>query len=73
VTEIGALGEAAKVEGFALAGALVFTADERSDVEAAWDALPDDLGVLILTPAAADVLDARLDERPQLLSVVMPE
>ena len=73
MTRIGALGETAKVEGFALAGALVFAADLRGDVEAAWGALPDDLGVLILTPAAADVLDARLGEHPRLLLVVMPE
>ena len=73
MSRIGVLGETAKVQGFALAGALVFPADRQHDVSAAWDTLPADLGVLILTPAAARQLDSRLDERPHLLAVVMPE
>jgi vacuolar-type H+-ATPase subunit F/Vma7 len=73
MSRIGALGETARVQGFAVAGALVFPADEQHDVSSAWDTLPADLGVLILTPAAARLLDARLDERPNLLAVVMPE
>ena len=72
MSRIGALGAAVSVEGFALAGALVFTADEPSDIESAWRVLPDDVGVLILTSVAADHLADRLDERPRLLVVVMP-
>ena len=73
MTRIGALGESAKVQGFALAGALVFASDNGGEMESAWDTLPDDVGVLILTPAAAKRLAARLDERPHLLPVVMPQ
>jgi vacuolar-type H+-ATPase subunit F/Vma7 len=73
MNRIGALGETAKVEGFALAGALVFAADQSAEVDAAWTQLPDDLAVLILTPVAAAHLDTRLGDRPHLLSVVMPE
>jgi len=73
MTRIGALGAANLVEGFALAGAVVCVADEPVAVEAAWDTLPDDVLVLVLTPAAAAQLTARLDERPQLLPVVIPE
>lgn len=73
MTRVAAMGETAKVESFALAGALVFPADVAHDVDAAWDALPDDVGVLIVTPAAAVRLHARFDERPQLLTVVSPE
>jgi vacuolar-type H+-ATPase subunit F/Vma7 len=73
MTRIGALGAAAQVEAFALAGALVFVTEEGGDIESVWDALPEDVGVLILTPAAAQLLGARLEERPQLLPVVMPE
>ena len=73
MTRIGALGESAKVDGFSLAGALVLAAEQSSEVDAAWDRLPDDVGVLILTPTAAARLEARLGERPRLLPVVMPE
>jgi vacuolar-type H+-ATPase subunit F/Vma7 len=70
VSRIAALGEAVKVEGFALAGALVLAAEDATDVDAAWTALPDDVAVLILTTRAADRLGERLDERPRLITVV---
>ena len=73
MTRIGALGAANQVEGFALAGAVVFVAEEPAAVEAAWRALPDDIAVLVLTPAAAETLRSRLDEQPRLLPVVIPE
>ena len=72
MSSVGALGETARVDGFALAGALVFAADDARAVDAMWNELPDDLGVLILTPYAAEHLGARLGERPRLLTVVMP-
>ena len=72
MSRIGALGEASMVEGFALAGAVVFPADEPSSVDAAWTTLPSDIEVLILTRRAADHLAARIDVRRQLLTVVMP-
>jgi vacuolar-type H+-ATPase subunit F/Vma7 len=72
MSHIGALGASVDVEGFALAGALVFVADEPRRIDTAWRDLPDDLGVLILTPAAAAHLADRLGERPRLLAVVMP-
>jgi len=73
MTRIGALGAANLVEGFALAGAVVCVADDVVAVDAAWDTLPDDVVVLVLTAAAATQLTARLDERPQVLPVVVPE
>lgn len=69
---VAVLGEAVAVEGFALAGALVFVADSAGDVDAAWDAMPDDVGVLIVTPGAEDRLRGRFDERPHLLTVTSP-
>jgi hypothetical protein len=38
----------------------------------AYEALEADVGLLVMTPAAAEVVSSRLDERPHLLSVVMP-
>jgi len=72
MTRVAALGDTASVEGFALAGALVFAADDPDAIDAAWDALPDDVGVVILTPLAQHRLQARLDDRPHMLTVMSP-
>lgn len=68
-----ALGEPARVGGFGLAGVTILSASTAEEVEAAWVRVPYDTGVLILTPAAAEALRARLADRPRLLWVVMPE
>ncbi|HWS46457.1 MAG TPA: V-type ATP synthase subunit F [Acidimicrobiia bacterium] len=72
MSRVAVLGEPALVGGFALAGALVFGVGDHAAIDAAWDALPDDVSVLVLTPRAADRLRDRLDERPQLLTAVSP-
>lgn len=69
---IVALGEAGRVGGFGLAGASVVEAAGPDEVERAWRALPADTALLVLTPRAADVLRARLPDRPRLTWVVMP-
>ena len=43
------IGEALRVQGFALAGALVYPAESPDEACAAWQALPPDVAVLILT------------------------
>lgn len=53
VGKVVAVGERVRIEGFALAGVLTFTAEEPAGVAAAWQALPDDVAVVVLTPAAA--------------------
>lgn len=72
MSRVAAIGERALVSGFALAGAVVFAADDPDAVDATWDALPDDIGVVVLTRAASAHLGARVGERPYLLPVVMP-
>ena len=69
------LGERSRVSGFALAGARVVPADDARTVLAAWQALDPDVAVVVLTPDAAAVLGALLDEPPRPgrpLTVVMP-
>jgi vacuolar-type H+-ATPase subunit F/Vma7 len=73
MNRIAALGEAVKVEGFALAGALVLAADGANEVDAAWDVLPEDVAVLIVTPSVEHRLASRFGDRPHLLTVVCPE
>ncbi|HET6795063.1 MAG TPA: hypothetical protein VFH45_11500 [Acidimicrobiales bacterium] len=72
MSRIVALGEGPRVEGFALGGAEVLVADDADQVRAAWAALDDDVGVVVLTPSAAAALTGETVP-PGLLSVVMPE
>jgi len=64
------LGEAARVSAFALGGATVATAEDPEAVRQAWDALPDDVALVVLTERAAAALDE--DSRNRVLRVVMP-
>lgn len=66
------IGEQTTVVGFALAGALVLTAEDESAVRAAWDGLPDDVDVVILSSAAAAGLGPARTGRSTPLRVVMP-
>jgi vacuolar-type H+-ATPase subunit F/Vma7 len=67
-----ALGEAALVEGYRLAGAHVCAAETDDDVRQLWGTLPPTTGVVILTPHAADALRAALTDPAALLTAVMP-
>lgn len=66
-----ALGESARVSGFALAGVTVLETDEDG-VDSAWDRLPDDTALLLLTPDAASQLEERLSKRERLLWTEIP-
>jgi vacuolar-type H+-ATPase subunit F/Vma7 len=67
---VAVIGEASRVQGFALAGAVVCPVTGPDSVRAAWAGLADDITVVLLTPAAADALDATsVGDR---LTVVMP-
>lgn len=67
-----ALGEQCLVEGYALAGALLFAAETEDDVRSAWGSLPQTVGVVILTPWAAQVLGAATAEPNTPMTVVLP-
>lgn len=66
------IGDPVWVEGFVLAGATVLPATDPDGVRAAWDGLPEDAAVLVMTADAAEALGDALEERPYLLSVVIP-
>ncbi|MEU2287472.1 hypothetical protein ABZ614_37130 [Streptomyces sp. NPDC013178] len=55
---VAALGERARVVGLALAGVVVFVADDPDAVRRAWRSLPDGIDLVILTPAAAQALES---------------
>ncbi len=66
------IGEELRVQGYALAGAVVCAADDEAGVLRAWRELPGDVAVVVLTPRAAGWLAGELARRPGLLPVVMP-
>ena len=66
------IGEAVRTAGFALAGAVVLPAESPEEARAAWDSLPADIAVLVLTPRAADWLGEAPKSRRDVLLAVMP-
>jgi vacuolar-type H+-ATPase subunit F/Vma7 len=69
---LAVIGEPSSVVGFELAGTLVLEADGPDAVRAAWDGLPDDVVVVILSRAAAAVLDTTGASRLTPLRVELP-
>jgi vacuolar-type H+-ATPase subunit F/Vma7 len=70
---MAALGEEARVQGFALAGALAVAAGTPEEVRRAWRELPPDVVLVVLTRPAAEALTAELaDPDPVRLTAVMP-
>ncbi|GAA0594682.1 hypothetical protein GCM10010174_07320 [Kutzneria viridogrisea] len=67
-----AIGEPLRVQGFAMAGAVVLPATEPEQVRRAWQSRPAGVEVVVLTPAAAGVLGTAVDEPGGPLSVVLP-
>lgn len=66
------LGEAARVATFALGGATVIPAEDPDGVRREWEALPDDVAVVVLTDQAAAALGPDAARRDRVLRVVMP-
>lgn len=72
--QIVAIGERERMRGFALAGVEVLVADDAIDARRAWDALPGDVSLVILSATAHRALAADdLDPRGLPLWVVLPQ
>ena len=67
-----ALGSGHALDGFALAGASVVNVTTDDNLVRAWEALGEDVGLVILSPEAGRILDSHLQNRPDVLTVVMP-
>ena len=61
MSRVVVIGERVRVEGFGLAGAEVFVAEDEIAVRGTWAALGSDVGVALLTPAARQALGAAED------------
>ena len=72
MAQAAVIGEATRTAGFALAGALVFPAENADEAHAAWSSLPAAVAVLVLTPRAAAWLGTAPQARRNVLLAVMP-
>lgn len=72
MTQIVAIGERTRLAGYAAVGVDVMSAEDGSEVLAAWERLGDGVSLLMLTATARETLEPRLRERPQLVWAVLP-
>ncbi|MBD0842073.1 MULTISPECIES: V-type ATP synthase subunit F [unclassified Streptomyces] len=73
MARVAAIGERPRVIGLASAGVRVFPAEDEGAVRAAFDRLPADVGLVVLTPAAAAALGPdTLDGQEPLVAVMPP-
>ncbi|HZK06348.1 MAG TPA: hypothetical protein VFC82_10985 [Actinomycetaceae bacterium] len=74
--EVAALGEPARLAGFALTGVTVHAAETDDEVRAAWSAIvaggTDRIGAVVLTARAAAALGAARSAPGSPLTAVMP-
>lgn len=72
MSRAAAIGEDVRLAGYALAGVEVLAAEDRPAAVRAWEELPDDVGLLLLTPLTDEALAERFVERPELLRARLP-
>ena len=70
MSRIVVIGERQAVAGYRLAGADVVEAEDAEAARAAWAALPDDTGLVLVTASARGALGDRPDGRRLLLAVI---
>ncbi|HEY8281868.1 MAG TPA: hypothetical protein VIG28_05250 [Leifsonia sp.] len=68
-----ALGESARLEGYALAGVIVKVAESADEVLDRWVTLDPHVGVVLLTLRSAEALGARIEAPGAPMTVVLPE
>ncbi|WES65288.1 V-type ATP synthase subunit F [Microbacter sp. GSS18] len=67
---IAVIGEEHLVDGYRLAGATVLVAADAEAVRRAWQALPEDAGVVVLTAQAAASLGEDVGEGRRMVAVM---
>ncbi len=72
MARVAVIGAETAVAGYALAGAVVLTAEDDTAVRRAWEELPPDVEVVVLTAPAARALAAVHTSDGLPLAVVMP-
>ena len=72
MSRVAAIGEEWRIRGFAMAGVGVVAVADEAAARAAWEALEADVGLVILTPAAAQGLRRELTVATRRLWVELP-
>jgi vacuolar-type H+-ATPase subunit F/Vma7 len=72
MARVAVIGEELRIGGYALAGAALYPVADRAAALLAWQELPADVEVVVVTASAAGWLGDQLDRRPGVLPVVMP-
>lgn len=72
MARVAAIGSAIAVQGFALAGAVVRVIDDRTSALSAWQDLPDDVAVVVLSAETAAALPTEVLDQDRPLIVVLP-
>ena len=72
MSTVVALGDDDRLDGFALAGATVIEVESDEELRSAWDELGPDVGLVILSARASQVLQPVLGDRTDLLTAVVP-
>jgi vacuolar-type H+-ATPase subunit F/Vma7 len=72
MAHIAAIGERRRVIGLTAVGVSAHPAQDPEAVRAAWQALPPDIGLVLLTPAAAEALGLERAGGEGRLVAVMP-
>lgn len=72
MSRVAAIGEEQRVRGFALAGVDVMPVADEAAARAAWETLDADVGLVILTSAAARGLRDELASAPRRLWLELP-
>ena len=70
MSRVAALGSWTELAGYALVGVEVVEADDPAAVREAWDTLPGDIGLVLLTPAARRSLGDPLLPAERLWAVI---
>jgi vacuolar-type H+-ATPase subunit F/Vma7 len=72
MTGVAVLGDPVRASGYRLVGAQLLPATTAAEVRRQWRGLPADVGVVLLTPAAAEALGPQALESAVALTVVLP-
>ncbi|MEV0787855.1 V-type ATP synthase subunit F [Kribbella sp. NPDC050459] len=72
MTRVAVLGEPTRTAGYGLAGVTLLPATTEAEVRRQWRELPADVGVVLLTGAAAGVLGEECLRTAAVLTVVLP-
>lgn len=70
---VAAIGDDARLAGYALAGVQVHGAGDGGAAREAWSSLADEVACVLLTVDAHVALGPALDERPDVIWVVVPD